>query len=73
MTARKRDPAAEARRLAAVRAAAARPGYSSWSTGPVTAEGRRKAALNATKHGGTRQAVRLAVAYAEAVLAALSP
>ena len=67
----KQDPATEARRLAAVRAAASRPGYSQWSTGPRTSAGKRRAATNATKHGGDRLSVRLALAYAEAVLSAL--
>lgn len=59
------------KRLAAVRAAAARPGYSSWSTGPRTQQGRRKMAANATKHGADSVALQWAVAYAEAVLEAL--
>jgi hypothetical protein len=67
----KHSPAHTAKRLAAVRAAAARPGYSSWATGPRTAEGKRKVSSNPTKHGGCSLAVRLAEAYAESVLKAL--
>jgi hypothetical protein len=60
-----------AKRLAAVRAAAARQGYSAWSTGPRSAQGKRKASANATKHGCDGLAFRLAIAYAEAVVGAL--
>lgn len=67
-----RNAEAEARRIAAIRAAAARPGFASWSTGPRTAEGKRKTAANATKHGGNSTVVKLATAYAEALLQCLS-
>ena len=61
----------EIRRITAIRAAAARPGYAAWSTGPRTARGKRKLAANATKHGGASMAFKLAVAYADAVLVQL--
>lgn len=63
-----RNADTEARRITAIRVAAARPGYAAWSTGPRTARGKRKLAANATKHGGASMALKLAVAYAEAVL-----
>ena len=44
----------------------------SWSTGPTTVAGRRKASGNGFKHGAASQAFKWAVAYADAVLAALS-
>jgi hypothetical protein len=61
-----------AKRLAAVRAAAARHGYAAWSTGPRSAQGKRRASANATRHGCDSLAFRLAIAYAEAVVGALS-
>jgi hypothetical protein len=68
-----RDTAA-AKHLAALRAAAAKPGYASWSTGPTTQEGKRRVSANATRHGAGSLAVRLVLAYAESVrLALLGP
>lgn len=64
-------PEHTAKRLAAVRAAAARPGYSSWSTGPRTQQGRRKMAANATKHGANSVALKWATAYADMVYESL--
>ena len=58
---------AEVRRLTAL---THRPWAS--STGPKTAQGKRRAAANAHKHGVESAAFGLAVAYADAVSTALS-
>lgn len=68
---KKPSPEAEARRLEAVRRAAQRPGYGSWSTGPRTAAGRRAMGRNAERHGVTGQAFRLALQYLRTVAQAL--
>lgn len=65
--ARLKNPIDEARRIAAVRAALARHKPSARSTGPRTAGGKRRMALNAVTHGTETLAFKLAVRYCEAV------
>lgn len=66
------SPEAEARRLAAVRAAVARVKPWSWSTGPTTTAGKRRMAMNPTKHEAGSVAFKLALTYVKAVESALS-
>lgn len=66
------NPAHEARRVAAVRAALVSSKPHERSTGPRTVAGKRRMALNATIHGTSGQAFRLALLYCTAVEAALS-
>ena len=67
-----KNPEHEARRIAAVMAAIALSKPHERSTGPRTAAGKRRMALNATVHGTSGQAFRLAVLYCTVVEAALS-
>ena len=66
------DPAAEARRVAAVRAAlaAGRPWLS--STGPRSSAGKRAVSQNALRHGLDTLAVKWAVRYCTGVERALT-
>lgn len=61
------SPENTARRLAAMRQAAAQPGYASWSTGPRTVAGKRRVARNSETHGAESLAVQYARAYADVI------
>lgn len=66
------NPAHEARRVAAVRAALALKMPHQHSTGPRTMAGKRRMALNATTHGTSTLAFRWALQYCEALERALA-
>lgn len=62
-----KDPAAESLRMAAVRVALARVKPWQFSKGARTAEGKRRAAGNALRHGLDSLAVKWALRYIAAV------
>lgn len=66
-----KDPDAEARRIEAVRRASTRRGRWAGNTGPRTVGGKRKMAINATRHGAGSLAFQLALRYCDSVLASL--
>jgi hypothetical protein len=65
------NPQDESLRVAAVKAALLKHRPWMLSTGPLTLSGKRKMAGNATKHGARSLALRLALAYCDAVSRAL--